>query len=99
VLGWRFQRRHRSVEALQEQFTKKGRDAIPWHPIEQKTQLDEMRYLLESQNNQQKQDGQLSEKISELTVTMNRFMNAMEEGQKKEPNIDKEDEDEGEKQE
>jgi len=89
--GLRFQRRHRNLGVVQQKYTEKCSPAITWLPNEQQKQLEEsMRSLLESQPKQQTHDGPSSKDMLELTITMNRFMDAMEEGKKKEEkDIDK----------
>jgi len=91
LLGLRFQRRHRNLGVVQQKYTEKCSPAITWLPNEQQKQLEEsMRSLLESQPKQQTHDGPSSKDMLELTITMNRFMDAMEEGKKKEEkDIDK----------
>lgn len=83
--GWKFQRNRRHIGVLAQQYSLTGGEAIHWHPIEQQKQLeDSMMSLLKTERDQnEKHDKISSEKISQLTLSINRLMDSMEAGEKK----------------
>jgi len=80
--GWKFQRYRRLKGVLKQQYTIPADTAVSWQQIQQQQELKEsLTSLLGSQQEQQqKSEGPSVEQISKLTLSLNRFMDAIEEG-------------------